>query len=118
MAEAQTKLLPESTLTFNLFLSVNLALGKPTAQSSTYSNNAIGTAVSGRAVDGNDDTDMLNKHCSQTQEKNPSWWQVDLGSDYVPVSDIHIVNRFTGAPQKDNKNYTITLGEYMFLSDN
>ena len=97
---------------------MNLALGKPTAQSSTYSNNAIGTAVSGRAVDGNDDTDIRNKHCSRTKQDNPSWWRVDLGSDDVPVSDIHIVNGFTGNPENDNKNYKITFGEYMFLSDN
>ena len=99
---------------------MNLALGKATAQSSDYSNNAIGTAVSGRAVDGNDDTDMLKRHCSHTQQDDPSWWRVDLGSDHVPVSDIHIVNRFSTDPniQHRSEDYKITLGEYMFLSNN
>ena len=65
----------------------NLALGKATAQSSTFNNtefNAYG--VSGNAVDGNDDTNFRNGSCIHTQLNNPSWWRVDLGSDKVPVS--------------------------------
>ena len=94
----------------------NLALGKPTAQSSTFSDALIGNAVSGRAVDGNPDTNMNNKHCSQTNISNPSWWRVDLGSDHVPVSQAHIVNRFSpGDPTSTSKDYEITLGEYTFI---
>ena len=75
----------------------------------------IGTAVSGRAVDGNPDTNMNNKHCSQTNISNLSWWRVDLGSDYVPVSQIYIVNRFSpGDPTETSEDYEITLGEYTF----
>ena len=61
-------------------------------------------------MDGNSDTDFRNGHCSHTQRDNPSWWRVDLGSDKVPVSEVHIVNRFSihlGA----YVGYKITLGE-------
>ena len=73
----------------------------------------IGAAESGRAVDGNADTDMHNKHCSHTNQDNPSWWRVDLALGYAAVYEIHIVNRFTGDPQKNNVNYKITFGEYI-----
>ena len=68
-------------------------------------------------MDGNPDTNMRNKHCSQTKKlNNPSWWRVDLGSDYVPVSQIYIVNRFSpGDPTESSKDYEITLGEYTFI---
>ena len=94
----------------------NLALGKATNQSSTYSDNPIiDAAVSYRAVDGNADTNMSNGHCSQTQATNLSWWRVDLGSDHVPVSQIYIVNRFTPERAlKFSEDYEITLGKYTF----
>ena len=64
-------------------------------------------------MDGNADTNMNNRHCSQTKENNPSWWRVDLGSDHVPVSEIYIVNRFSpGDSTEISKDYEITLGEY------
>ena len=73
----------------------------------------IGIAVSGRAVDGNPDTNMDNKHCSRTKRNNPSWWRVDLGSDHVPVSEIHIVNRFSpGDPTVTSQDYKISFGEH------
>ena len=89
----------------------NLALGKPTNQSSTYRNALIGAAESERAVDGNADTDMHNKHCSHTNQDNTSWWRVDLALDHTAVYEIHIVNRFTGDPAKNNVDYKITFGE-------
>ena len=73
----------------------------------------IGAAESGRAVDGNADTDMLNKDCSQTNQDNPSWWRVDLALGHAAVYEIHIVNRFTGDPGKNNVDYKITFGEYI-----
>ena len=74
-------------------------------------------------MDGNANTDMQQRHCSHTQQNNPSWWRVDLGSDHVPVSDIHIVNRFSTDPniRQRSENYKITLGKYIlcyFLSNN
>ena len=96
-----------------------MALGKSTAQSSTNNYNSTATGVSGNAVDGNPDTDFQNGHCSRTNAANPSWWRVDLGEDHVPVSEIFIVNRFSSSSssnlQESNKNYTITLGEYLYI---
>ena len=92
----------------------NLALGKATSQSSTFSNTQSGVSgVSGKAADGNADTDFNNGHCSHTTNDNPSWWRVDLGSDKVPVSEVHIVNRFSSdsAMQDRNKDYEIALSE-------
>ena len=95
-----------------------MALGKSTAQSSTF-NSSTATGVSGNAVDGNPDTDFQNGHCSHTNAANPSWWRVDLGEDHVPVSEIFIVNRFSSSSssnlQQRNKNYTITLGEHLYI---
>ncbi|XP_078353593.1 neuropilin-2-like [Oculina patagonica] len=99
----------------------NLALGKPTNQSSTSSSNPqVGAAVSGRAVDGNPDTEMTNGHCSHTKENNPSWWRVDLGSDHVPVSEIYIVNRFSTRTdvQQRSEDYKITLGGSSTVANN
>ncbi len=91
------------------FLAENLALGKPTAQSSTYASGA-----SGNAVDGNPNAG----YCSQTQQNNPSWWRVDLGSSgLVPVSEIYIVNKFDGSSSVTNSDYKITFGKYVFSGD-
>ena len=89
-----------------------MALGKATAQSSTF-NSSTATGVSGNAVDGNLDADFQNGHCSSTNAADPSWWRVDLGANLVPVSEIFIVNRFTSSSslQQRNKDYKITLGE-------
>ena len=91
-----------------------MALGKATAQSSTF-NSSTATGVSGNAVDGNLDADFQNGHCSSTNAANPSWWRVDLGANLVPVSEIFIVNRFSSSlsPQQRNEDYKITLGEYV-----
>ena len=63
----------------------NIALNKPTSQSSTHRNfNAS------NAVDGNRDT-MIDK-CTHTLEDNSPWWRVDLGR-VEPVAEVNIVNR-------------------------
>ena len=67
-------------------------------------------------MDGNPDTDFRNGHCSHTNAANPSWWRVDLGANLVPVSEIFIVNRFSSSSvQQRNKDYKITLGEYLYI---
>ena len=66
-------------------------------------------------MDGNDDTDFRHGSCTHTQKNNPSWWRVDLGSDKVPVSEVHIVNRFSAFPE-NYKNYKITLGEFISIN--
>lgn len=90
----------------------NLALGKPTAQSSTFGIGRL-EGVAGKAVDGIPDTNYDHGHCSHTQSANPSWWRVDLGLNRVPVSEVYIVNRFTTDPnlQLRSKDYKITLGK-------
>ena len=90
---------------------MNLALGKPTFQSSTNNYSSAVSGVSGNAVDGNPDTDLGNGHCSRTNATNPSWWRVDLGANLVPVSEVFIVN---SNEQQGNKDYKITLGGYIY----
>ena len=60
-------------------------------------------------MDGNADTDFSKGHCSHTTNDNPRWWRVDLGSDKVPVSEVHRVNRFL-IHTSDCKDYKITRG--------
>jgi len=55
----------------------NLALGKPTKQSST----AFG-GDSGRAVDGNKDGNYFNNSMTHTADESSAWWEVDLGAVY------------------------------------
>lgn len=66
---------------------INLALGKPTLQSSTYS-----TAWASRAVDG--DPDGNYDHGSVTHTDNPgeNWWLVDLEA-VAAVGEVVISNR-------------------------
>ena len=94
-----------------LLNTVNLALGKSTDQSSTNNYNSTVLGVSGNAVDGNPDTEFGSGHCSRTNTANPSWWRVDLGANLVPVSDVFIVN---SNEQQGNKDFKITLGEYIY----
>jgi len=94
----------------------NLAAGKVTNQSSTYSDKkAKGTSE--KAVDGNPDTDFNKGHCSHTEEDTPSWWRVDLGSDNVPVFEVSIVNRF-GTNRERFEDYKITLGNNQNVTRN
>jgi len=97
----------------------NLAAGKTTAQSSTYTDGAGGQAR--KAVDGNSDTEFANGHCSHTKrDPSPSWWRVDLGSDNVPVYEVHIVNRFSkhDIVRERSRNYIITLGNNPTVTSN
>ena len=96
-------------LFFFFICAENLARGKPTEQSSVYKDDPGGQ--SSKAVDGNADTDYGHGHCSRTLQDNPSWWLVDMGSDYVPVSEVQIVNRF-GIHSGRNEGYKITLGKH------
>ena len=91
----------------------NLALRKATTQSSTFNITADNVyGVSGNAVDGNPDTNFLKGSCSLTKKGNPSWWRVDLGSDLVDVSEVHVVNRFS--QYMVTEDYKIRLGEFFY----
>ena len=86
---------------------VNLALRKPTAQSSTN-----GGSVSGNAVDGVRNTNWGSiGSCTHTNTDNPAWWRVDLGSNHVPVSDVFIINQLIDHLER-SEDYKITLGKY------
>ena len=51
--------------------------------------------------------------CAHTEDENPSWWWVDLGSDNVPVSEVLLVNRFSPHEfiRQRNKDFELTLGQ-------
>lgn len=66
---------------------INLALGKPAIQSSTYS-----AATASLAVDGNRDGNYDHGSVSHTNNVDNNWWQVDLGA-VEPVGDVVIWNR-------------------------
>ena len=88
---------------------MNLALKKPTAQSSTYDPRA----KSEFAVDGvrNTDWSVDIGWCTHTKWENHPWWRVDLGSNHVPLSDVFIINKLTGHPGR-SEYLKITLGKY------
>ena len=98
-------------------LTENVAAGKATEQSSTYSDH-YSNGASAKAVDGNSDPDFNNGHCSRTLEDSPSWWRVDLG-DRVPVFEVRIVNRLMWSSNRNrtsdlsNQDYKITLGKHL-----
>ena len=86
----------------------NLALRKPTAQSSTYNNEGHPE----NAVDGVRNTNWgAIGWCTHTNMNNPAWWRVDLGSNHVPVSDVFIINNLVGHLDR-SRDHKITLGKY------
>jgi hypothetical protein len=56
---------------------INLALGKPATESSTYTYSI--PVAAGYAVDGNTDGKFLNGSVTHTNYEQGAWWQVDLG---------------------------------------
>ena len=66
----------------------NIALFKPTIQSSTYRDSRSYPASN--AVDGNGDPDISK--CTHTRADNNPWWRVDLGQ-VEPVAEVNILNR-------------------------
>jgi len=62
-------------------LSLNLALGAPTRQSSELKR-VDWRGESGRAVDGNTNPHYFDgKSCTHTDRQNYPWWEVDLGTE-------------------------------------
>ena len=66
---------------------VNIALGKPTLQSS----NNFGT-TGAEAVDGNISGDFSSGEVTCTHPDNPTWWQVDLEKN-ANIDQVRIYNR-------------------------
>ena len=75
-----------SSLIFTI-ISGNLALRRPTKQSST----GYG-GVSSRAVDGNSNTRYGGRSCTHTNLDNRPWWRVDLGASRT-IKSVALTNR-------------------------
>ena len=65
----------------------NIALNKPTEQSSTF-----GAGVSSRAVDGDQNGAWGGKSVTHTNGGENAWWKVDLGGNYN-INAISFYNR-------------------------
>jgi len=70
-----------------IYISTNLALGKPTKQSTTYK-----TYSSSKAVDGKKSNVLRENSCAHTMGQKGAWWQVDLGAVYE-IRQVVIINR-------------------------
>ncbi|CAH3036503.1 unnamed protein product, partial [Porites lobata] len=79
----------------------NIALFKPTSESSTYSGSAS------NAVDGNR-SPYINK-CTHTRADNNAWWRVDL-ERVEPVVEVNIVNRYRLADRLDGAEIRVGSG--------
>jgi hypothetical protein len=91
--------------------SSNLALGRPTAQSSIRS-----SGYSSRAVDGNHNSRYHSQSCTHTRrDSNGPWWRVDL-ERVVDVSTIKITNR-NDCCKTRIKNTKVYVGKTDILSD-
>lgn len=92
-------------------ISDNLALEKPTVQSSIYADN-VDNHYAGNAVDGvkND----YHNFCTHTSSisANP-WWGVDL-EQVLPISEVSILNRGDCCGDRLN-DAEIRVGEYSLV---
>jgi RHS repeat-associated protein len=82
----------------------NLALGKPSAQSST----ALGAAAS-RANDGNTDGNFADGSVSHTNLEYLPWWYVDLGSSQQ-ITSINVWNR-TDCCSSRTSNFNVIVSD-------
>ena len=80
-----------SMLVCFFIVAANLAIGRPTEQSSTRIKYGY-TASSEMAVDGCDKTDFLERCCTHTLDEAQPWWGVDLEATYDVVM-VKVVNR-------------------------
>jgi hypothetical protein len=87
---------------------INLALGKPATQSSTYLYSYGIHAVAGYAVDGNTDGKFSNRSTTHTQYEQGAWWQVDLGSQ-KNIKQIIIYNRTDYCCVNRLSNYQVSI---------
>jgi hypothetical protein len=72
-------------------LTTNLALGKPTSQSSTYTG-SYASAASSSAVDGNTSGNWFDQSVTHTNYEPQAWWQVDLQSSQA-IGTVVLSNR-------------------------
>ena len=90
----------------------DLAQGKATTQSSTYSPQS-GAA---NAVDGNTDGNFSHGSVTATMLDANAWWQVDLGNS-AAISSISIWNRTDCCPERLNDYWVFVSGTPFLSSD-
>ncbi|KAL8181455.1 UNVERIFIED_CONTAM: hypothetical protein K2H54_002382 [Gekko kuhli] len=89
----------------------NLARGRPTSQSSTYSHTDGITGISSYAVDGNCDGRWISRSCTHTNQELSPWWSVDLGQRYdISVVVVKIRQDCCG---ERTRGATIHVGDHM-----
>ncbi|MDB6072175.1 MAG: hypothetical protein JWL81_3346, partial [Verrucomicrobiales bacterium] len=91
---------------------INLALDKPSWQSSDYP----GAFTSNRAVDGLTTGDYNIAAGTHTQSEANAWWQVDLGAVY-PLNAVKIFNR-TGPSAPRLTDFTVYVSDFPFGETN
>jgi len=72
-------------------LDVNVALNRPSYQSSTRAD-AVGTYIAAYANDGNSDSDFTSLSCMHTNADTNPWWAVDLRARLC-VHSVKFTNR-------------------------
>ena len=101
----------KGNIRFSLSLSLfqDVALLRPTRQSSS-----INGGTAGRAVDGLKSPIFEDNSCTRTRHlPKPPWWRVDLGSS-LPVAEVSVVNRAcAGACAERLKAFEIWIGKYL-----
>ena len=91
---------------------INLALDKPSQQSSNYNS----SLTSNRAVDGVIHGDYEVAPGTHTQQEANAWWQVDLGAVYsLNAVKIHNRGNNTGARLTD---FSVHLSDFPFTDTN
>lgn len=88
---------------------VNVAQGKPAAQSSTWVLGDGTPLAAGNAVDGS-----LGDFADTLEQAQP-WWQVDLGTSY-PIDQIAVYNR-TDCCQDRDVDYYVIVSDTPFTGD-
>ena len=75
---------------------MNIALNKPAATSG-FQDHLYPWATPDKAVDGDDNNNFHNQHCSQNTELDDGrqWWQVDLELKYW-ITSVQIAHRGDG----------------------
>ncbi|XP_076447363.1 uncharacterized protein LOC143284533 isoform X4 [Babylonia areolata] len=77
---------------------VNVAVGKAASMSTPYVSARYSSGPASLAVDGNTSTYYTScVHTMGTLDKEPDWWQVDLGRNFT-VTDITIYHRYIPHP--------------------
>ena len=89
----------------------NVAIGKPTRQSSTFA----ATSGSSNAVDGDTNGDFNVGSVTATKLDTDAWWEVDL-QEIHQIDFINIWNRTDAAPERLT-NFEVLVSDVAFQSD-